>query len=409
MAWGNQNPTLEDLQRQQQQWGYLQQSSMQSGNPIVAFLSTLMGGRAGNRADAMAKSEEDKQREALQRLGMMLAGGDTEGPPSLEQQQITSAMDVDPRIGLDLAKEYRDSQKPKEVPANILQGMTEESQLEYMRTGDVSVLKPKVKGPKFQNGYWVDETAMTVEPVPEYLAARERIRAAGRPTTVVNVGGHSPLTKSTTNAVQKTVIGLERSLRQLDGIAKTFDSGSLTYKGQASTAVARQAEKMGLPVSDDAKKSLASRTQFRNAILQTFNDYRVAVTGAAASDKEQERLLDSMFNPNQSESEFRASYTLFRDRIAQDLAEQKRLLALGLPLEATQAAAAEIPFDATPAAKTDVGIESADLNAKAAGAEHDIPADERDYLIANKGNKEVIAAAVRDYGQAAVSRIIGGK
>lgn len=57
------------------------------------------------------------------------------------------------------------------------------------------LLNPQKAQKKFVNGFWVDPTTGSVEQVPEYLAAQERVRAAGRTNVNVSAGGATPPTE----------------------------------------------------------------------------------------------------------------------------------------------------------------------------------------------------------------------
>ena len=143
-------------------------------------------------------------------------------------------------------------------------------------------------------------------------------------------GGGAELTNPVKTDLQKGILGAQESLGDLDAIGNKFASNYLTYSGRGKAAVGSFLDKAG--IDNGLTQFNADRTAFVNQLNQTFNQYRKEITGAAAGEKEMERLLASMMNEEQGPEAFQAAYSQFKEAAQRNLAlKQRQLQGGGLP------------------------------------------------------------------------------
>lgn len=174
---------------------------------------------------------------------------------------------------------------------------------------------------------------------PEF---KEYLIAQGKGgTTNINVN-NAPLTKSTTNQVQKDLIGEEALLADLETIkpggSNYFDPEQLTLQGRGETKIAEWMDAVGMS-SDGQKERLTKWTQFSNQVSQVFNQYRKEITGAAASVQELEQLKQSLINKDQTTTQFRAAYEQFTSKLERAINAKQKLLTQGIDLSSDDGAA----------------------------------------------------------------------
>ena len=143
-------------------------------------------------------------------------------------------------------------------------------------------------------------------------------------------GGGGELTNPVKTDLQKGILGAQESLGDLDAIGNKFASNYLTYSGRGKAALGSVLDKAG--IDNGLTQFNADRTAFVNQLNQTFNQYRKEITGAAAGEKEMERLLASMMNEEQGPEAFQAAYSQFKEAAQRNLAlKQQQLQGGGLP------------------------------------------------------------------------------
>ncbi len=126
------------------------------------------------------------------------------------------------------------------------------------------------------------------------------------------------------SAVQKDVIKREKDIQQLAVIRDNFKPENFTYKNKAGVAASAVAElSKGTPGleqateyaagkitgqdADEREKLLKDTSSYFNSVEQFFNSYRSEITGAAAAEKELERLRLAMINRDLSPSQMKGA------------------------------------------------------------------------------------------------------
>lgn len=144
------------------------------------------------------------------------------------------------------------------------------------------------------------------------------------------------MSKPTQTAIEKKILALNDAEDKLNSIEASFNPDILTYKGQVKNWFSVTSEKLGREMSEEEKASVQAATQFRTEINRFFNDYRKEITGAAASVKELDRLKASMFNENNSPTEFKAAFSSFRAGVKRTKSLYAEMLKSGLTPEQAQ-------------------------------------------------------------------------
>lgn len=166
-----------------------------------------------------------------------------------------------------------------------------------------------------------------------YDAAIEKAGKSGGPMISVTVGDKQPLTRSNQSKVQDKIMDAEVALSDLESIANKYSGDFLTYGGRAKAALGGVADKMGPladmvgldgPITKDAVAFNAQSAAFKNSINQFFNQYRKEITGAAASEKEMQMLMDSMFNKDLGPEAFKSTFEQFKAKAKKNYELNKR-------------------------------------------------------------------------------------
>jgi hypothetical protein len=171
-----------------------------------------------------------------------------------------------------------------------------------------------------------------------------RVRAqeanAGKPSTVVNVGGQQqpgapqnmPLTAGQQSAQQEKLHGEEMQLARIDRLKTLGDPGQYLglknkIKSFSLSAVSEIAPDL---VGEDQQKYLGNAREFRETVGEVFNKERKEITGAGASVKELEGLKDSVLNTDMSAPEFRRSIEKFEFFLRRSIDARRKLLREGI-------------------------------------------------------------------------------
>jgi len=162
--------------------------------------------------------------------------------------------------------------------------------------------------------------------------------------TIVRMQGATTPVKTET---QKSLISKEDTLKQFDKIGKEYDPDYFTYANQAGAKLSKEAEKTrGIPgiaqgaealaslttgmSKEDRSKFLEKRAAYLNNVDQVFNAYRKEITGAAAGEKEIERIRASFLNGEMSPSEFKGSLEQIVEKYKSQADQAKQVLGTGI-------------------------------------------------------------------------------
>lgn len=154
-------------------------------------------------------------------------------------------------------------------------------------------------------------------------------------------------TASMKTETQKELKAREIGLQQLSSIRDKFDPSAFTYKGKADRRISAIAElSKGIPGLEQATeftankitgkdaeergKSLETATAYLNSVEQFFNTYRKDITGAAAAEKEIERLRKSFINGDLSSSQFKGALDQLLIKYTSEAEFNKYVLNTGL-------------------------------------------------------------------------------
>ncbi len=149
--------------------------------------------------------------------------------------------------------------------------------------------------------------------------------------TYIGPAGAMPTTFGTkgNNALDAKTIGAIEALGNLRRVAQSYQPGYLTYYGKGKKAALNFADKLGFDIGKDGAAFLGGAEQFKNSVDQFFNAYRSEITGAAASDKELQRLKTTMINSDMGDTQFQYSFQAITQAMQQNLALYTRLKAQG--------------------------------------------------------------------------------
>jgi hypothetical protein len=127
-----------------------------------------------------------------------------------------------------------------------------------------------------------------------------------------------PGTTATQTDIQKDVRVNQQAIRDLDFIKQNMDTTLLDFSSRVGTKVARISDYLG--VSSDSQKERINKVEsFLTPVEQFFNTYRKNITGAAASEKELQKLRETFINGDLSPTEFEARYTSLVNKIQNSL------------------------------------------------------------------------------------------
>ena len=112
--------------------------------------------------------------------------------------------------------------------------------------------------------------------------------------------------KGTDTRLTKEILDAKGLAEPLSVMKNQFEPAFLTYKGEVSDKFSQFREKMGLGKDDNLQKFVARRNQWLAANNQFFNNYRKAITGVAAGEKEIGYLKQSIPSDDDSPSVYMA-------------------------------------------------------------------------------------------------------
>jgi hypothetical protein len=141
----------------------------------------------------------------------------------------------------------------------------------------------------------------------------------------------APKTKSVNEAQFGIGKGMDY-IQRLENIEKNFDPEFLTYGGQLKDYALSKAEKLGIPISQANQKYLGDFTKLSQQVGQLWNQYRVEITGVAASEKELKTLKKTFLNMNLSPTQFKAALDNVKQDMKRGIRLKQKLLRSGIPV-----------------------------------------------------------------------------
>ncbi len=117
--------------------------------------------------------------------------------------------------------------------------------------------------------------------------------------------------------LDEEIMNAEKFAITLENIDVMAEDKFLTYYGQGEAWLTGQAEKLGIQTSEDSQKFLARYSAWKSDVLKNTNEYRKYITGVAAGGKEIILLKNSIANPDDAPSVFKAK--IKTQRIMNDL------------------------------------------------------------------------------------------
>lgn len=137
-------------------------------------------------------------------------------------------------------------------------------------------------------------------------------------------------TKPVTTQIQKEALDLQNALQDLDHVGASFDDFYLTYWGKGYKGLLRQANKLGIPLTQDQRQYIRNHRQLTQSAQEIFNKYRKYITGAQATMNEIEFLKQAMLNPDLSPEEFKGAYETYRNSIMRALRLRRAITRQGI-------------------------------------------------------------------------------
>jgi len=136
--------------------------------------------------------------------------------------------------------------------------------------------------------------------------------------------------KGTNTKLEKEIVDAQGLSVPLSVMKNQFEPEFLTYKGEIGAEFSAFREKMGLGKDDSLQKFTARRNQWLAANNQFFNNYRKAITGVAAGEKEIGYLKQSIPSDDDSASVYMAKLDqqiIFNNKLIE---RNKRAIAAGV-------------------------------------------------------------------------------
>lgn len=151
---------------------------------------------------------------------------------------------------------------------------------------------------------------------------------AGQQVGPPDRGTVKPASKVVTEAQQGIQSGTQ-SLAIIDRILEQYKPEYLTYAGRARNAAGVIMDKLGI-ASPEMKKYIGARRVFTMDVNQEFNQYRKAITGAAAAVQELEDLKKAMIADDLAPSVFERAVDAYRQGIMRSIRIKQKLLREGV-------------------------------------------------------------------------------
>lgn len=225
-------------------------------------------------------------------------------------------------------------------PGSFMEGLTlenlpqrvEQAYIQAQTIGDMLKARGEAQQPQEPIGK-LNAALEAGHITPEQHAARlAKLNSTSGTNVTVNMPGKQAPTKKTINDAQADLAFAEENLVQLDRIEELFDPEFLTFMGRGQAAWASFEDKAFNSLSPEQRTFIQRRTKFKTAVERQFNAYRKAITGAAASVQELDRLKESMFNTDQGPAQFQAAFHEYRSEVKRGIRLKRRLLREGISI-----------------------------------------------------------------------------
>lgn len=166
--------------------------------------------------------------------------------------------------------------------------------------------------------FWTGEDG---NPVPNTAAQNQRLSERKAGATSVNVQNNPvPLGKAAETKVDEGLLDTSATLMRLNGIRKQYKPEWSEFSTQAGMKLNQLGEKyLGVNIAPATKEKFKQYTQWRQKATTNLNLTIKALTGAAMSETEAQRIMSTLPTPDDSPSEFQAKL---------DGAEQETKMAL---------------------------------------------------------------------------------
>ena len=142
----------------------------------------------------------------------------------------------------------------------------------------------------------------------EGVAAMNEMLASGWIEGEATGSDRSGLTTGATTEAQKKMAELENSMTTLGSIKETMSPEMLTTINKFAGGALKQAEKHGLPLTDEQQAAVYARELWSANVYRYQNNMLNMLSGAAVSEPEQKRIEQQLPTVNDSYSEFIAKY-----------------------------------------------------------------------------------------------------
>ena len=316
---------IQGAQRDYQTADYLQQTPYTPNSGALGAIAQLLGAIASKRitkradekfSDAIGRQQE-QQREQL------MAG--LQAQAAEEERKYQRELEMVGAKERERAK-YREQKPTKLGPGDVLFGPDGKQ---------IAAVPAAAREAGFDERMWGAYQRMTPEERATFDAYKGRggdgmtIETMPDGTTRIIQGKGGGLTTPVKTVLQKDMLGAQESLANLDAIGGKFAGDYLTYEGRAKAAVGGFADKLG--VGGDLAQFNAKRAEFVSNVRQFFNVYRKEITGAAAGEKELDRLMGAMMNENMGPQEFMSVYNDFTGKVRRNMELKGTQLSGGLP------------------------------------------------------------------------------
>lgn len=211
------------------------------------------------------------------------------------------------------------------IPENVMSALTRQPDITSFPSGEETrtvlrdpltglPMKDIATGPRFApverniRDAQMGDDVVTIQETAPKSGIYEILTIDGKPVK----GPKKPLVElkvdlegSTKGAIEKEIIDTNKMIGQFNESEKTFKPEFLTYSGQGTAWLQKQADKLGL---GSGTKFLEQRTTWMNQSKAAFLQYRKWVTGVAGGEREMEEIAKAIPDPERnSPAEFSAN------------------------------------------------------------------------------------------------------
>ena len=163
--------------------------------------------------------------------------------------------------------------------------------------------------------------------------AKDSVEVKAAMDQIANKGQSIGLSSKVVNDVQTKTIAAMNVMANMNVLNKSFEPKFFERFNVTKLKALKQAEKLGIGLTDGQKKDIKEFTVFEKRVKQFFNQYRKDITGAQASEKEIKILEDSFLSMSFSPTEFKAAMEGLRAKAKLEIELNKMMLKDGIPGE----------------------------------------------------------------------------